>query len=176
MKNLPNLITASRILLSIILFIIKPFSPVFWILYSACGVSDIADGYIARKTNSTSSLGAILDSIADIVFISAALFILLPTISISTGILAWIIIIAIVRIAALLVGYFKYHTFTALHTYSNKATGILLFCFPYLYSSIDMKYSALVICTAASISAVEELLIHITSRELSRNIKGIFAK
>jgi len=176
MKNLPNLITASRILLSIIMFFIKPFSTAFWIVYSACGLSDAADGYIARRTNSTSSVGAVLDSIADIAFISAALFILLPALAVPIDIIMWIIIIAIVRIIALVAGYYKYRTFAALHTYFNKFTGILLFCFPYLYSLTGMKYIAPLICATASISAVEELLIQVTSRELNRNIKSIFAK
>ncbi|MGE5494750.1 MAG: CDP-alcohol phosphatidyltransferase family protein [Burkholderiales bacterium] len=176
MKNIPNTITVVRILLSAILLFLKPLSTVFWIIYSLCGISDIIDGYIARKTNSTSMLGAILDSIADIAFISAAIVVFIPIISISKGILIWIILIALVRVVSMFVGYCKYRVFAILHTYSNKATGILLFCFPYLYNSINMKYSASIICAIASISAVEELVIHITSKRLSRDVKGIFAK
>jgi CDP-diacylglycerol--glycerol-3-phosphate 3-phosphatidyltransferase len=176
MKNIPNTITALRILLSAILLFLKPFSTLFLVVYSTCGLSDIIDGYLARKTNLASRLGAILDSIADIVFISAAAVTLLPSVFIPLGIIIWIILIAIIRIVSLLVGYYKYHTFTALHTYTNKAAGILLFCFPYLYNFISIKYLSLIICAIASISSVEELIIQITSKELSRDIKGIFAK
>lgn len=72
MKNVPNEITIFRILLSISLFFIKPFSSLFLVIYLLCGFSDMIDGYIARKMNATSKLGAILDSIADVVFIISA--------------------------------------------------------------------------------------------------------
>ena len=176
MKSIPNTITLLRIFLSVILLFLKPFSPLFLIVYSACGFTDMIDGYIARKTNSESSLGTVLDSISDIVFMSAAIIVLLPAISIPMKILIWIIVIAFVRIVSLFVAYCKYHTFGILHSYSNKATGFLLFCFPFLYGFINRNILESIICIIASISAIEELTIHITSKELSRNIKGIFIK
>lgn len=174
MKTIPNIITSLRILLSLILLFSKPYSLMFWIVFSICGVSDMIDGYIARKTNSTSRLGSLLDSYADIVFMSVVLIVILPTISVSKGILIWIIIIASIRTVSILIGYCKFHTFTVLHTYSNKATGFVLFCFPYLYKFIGINISSIIICTIASLSAIEELVINITSKELSRDNKGIF--
>ena len=176
MKNVPNILSVLRILLSAILFFLKPFSLLFWIVYFTCGFSDIIDGYIARKTNSTSRLGTILDSIADIVFFSAAMVVFLPAISIPREILVWIALIAFIKIVSLVVAYYKYRTFAILHTYTNKATGFLLFCFPFLYNSIDINILGCVICFIAGIAAIEELIIHITSRKLSRNIKGLFSK
>jgi CDP-diacylglycerol--glycerol-3-phosphate 3-phosphatidyltransferase len=178
MKKLPNIISVTRILLSPILFFLEPFSSSFWIVYSICGFSDMIDGYIARKTNSTSRFGTILDSIADFVFLGAVFVVLLPTISIPKNILIWIILIAFVRIVSLLVAYCKFHAFASLHTYSNKATGLILFCFPYLnnFFHINIIVCLSLICTIASLSAIEELIILITSNKLSRNIIGIFAK
>lgn len=176
MKNIPNTISVLRILLSAILLFLKPFSPLFWVIYSTCGLSDIIDGYIARKTNSTSELGTLLDSIGDIIFMSASIVVLLPVIWIPTGILIWIVLIVFVRIVSLLAAYYKYHTFAILHTYSNKATGFLLFCFTFLYNAININILGCIICITASISAIEELMIHITSRKLSRNTIGIFSK
>lgn len=176
MKNIPNFISISRILISVILFFTLPYSPAFWTIYSACGVSDIIDGYLARKTNYSSRLGAILDSIADIVFVCAAMAVLLPTLSIPVGITLWIILVAIIKITSLLAGYYKHHTFISLHTYLNKATGFILFCFPYIYNVINTNLAAILACTVATFSAVEELVIISTSKELSTNIKGKFIK
>lgn len=176
MKNIPNIISVSRILLSIIMYFVEAYSILFWLLYSACGVSDIIDGYIARKTNCESRLGSILDSVADIVFISAAIMVFVSAISIPTGILLWIILIAFIKITSLLIGYFKYRAFVSFHTYLNKATGLILFCFPYLYNVINTNLAAILVCTVASISATEEFAIVITSKELSRNTKGLFIK
>ena len=176
MKNVPNIITAFRILISVILLFLKPFGFWFWIMYSACGLSDILDGYIARKTGSASKLGAILDSIADIAFICAAVVVILPRISVSIGIWIWIILIFAVRIVSLFVAYLKYRAFAPLHTYLNKATGLILFCSPFLYGFINVNVLGCIMCAVASVSSIEELMIHITLRELSRDIKGILAK
>lgn len=176
MKRVPNIISLVRIFLSLILFFLNPFSTLFYMIYFICGISDIIDGYIARKTNTASRLGAILDSIADIVFMGAVLVIILPKIIIPMLILIWVVIIAFVRIISLLIAYFKFHAFAILHTYSNKVTGFLLFCTPFLFNHIDINILGFVICAAASTSAIEELLIHITSRELTRDVTGIFRK
>lgn len=175
MKSIPNTISLLRIVLSAVLFFLIP-GPLFWTVYSICGLSDIMDGYIARKTNSASRLGTILDSVADLVFMGAAVAVILPTLSFPRGIWIWITLIALARMVSLMVAYVKYRAFAILHTYANKATGFLLFVFPLLYSSIDIHILGNVICSIASIAAIEELMIHLTSRELSRNRTGLFAK
>ena len=68
-KNLANIITVSRIIVSISIAFVIPFSSTFFLLYSYCGISDIIDGFVARKTHTESVRGALLDSIADIVFL-----------------------------------------------------------------------------------------------------------
>lgn len=176
MKSTPNIISALRILLSIVLFFLEPLTPSFLLVYSLCGFSDIIDGYIARRTNSASNLGSILDSIADITFMTVVIIDLLPILVLPIGIMIWIVLIAFVRLISLLVVYFKYQAFAILHTYANKATGLLLFCCPYLYMFIKINTIGYIICGIASISAIEELVINITSKELSRDVSGIFAK
>lgn len=169
--SLPNAVTSVRIVLSVILLFITPLSSIFFIIYIICGLSDVLDGYIARRTKATTQIGAILDSIADFVFIGVLLVIYVPLIEIPLGILTWIVVIAFVRLMSLIVGFYKYHTFTFLHTYANKITGILLFCFPLLYSNLGIIITACIICFAASFSAVEEFSINITSKKLERDIK-----
>lgn len=173
MKKIPNIISVLRISFSLGMLLLKPFSLLFWIVYSICGISDMFDGYIARKTNSVSKIGAILDSIADIEFIACVSIILIPVIVIPSMVLVWIILIALIRIISLLIGYYKYHVFASLHTYANKITGLLLFCFIYLIRYTDMNILTYVICTVASVSAFEEFLIQINSKKLDRDIKSI---
>ena len=176
MKSIPNVMSILRMLLSIALLFLKPFTLLFWILYSLCGFSDIVDGYIARKTNSTSRLGSLLDSIGDIMFMGSAIIVFFPVIYIPIKIWIWIMGIFFIRIISMLVVFQKYHTFAMLHTYANKLTGLMLFCFPYLYNFTNTNIIGYLICGIASIAAVEELIIHIVSRELSRDIVGIFSK
>ncbi len=69
MKNVANYISISRIIMSIILFVTETFSIAFYIVYIYCGISDMLDGFIARKSENESRIGARLDSAADIIFV-----------------------------------------------------------------------------------------------------------
>ena len=75
MKNLANYISVSRIIMSIMLLITKTFSTTFYIIYIYCGISDMLDGFIARKTKNESKIGAGLDSIATFSAIQEGLYI-----------------------------------------------------------------------------------------------------
>jgi len=175
-KQLPNILTAARIVFSVMLLYTQVFSPWFFVLYILCGISDFLDGYVARKTQNTSRFGAIFDSVADVAFFGSILIIFIPLFQWPPWILWWIGLIILVRLASLTVGAVKYHSIAFLHTYANKATGLLLFCFPVLCYVLGLTFSAGLICAAGSLSAVEELLINIRSRSLSRNVKSLFAK
>jgi CDP-diacylglycerol--glycerol-3-phosphate 3-phosphatidyltransferase len=134
------------------------------------------DGYIARKVNAVSTLGAALDSAADAVFIGILMIVLLPVMKIPPWIWIYIAVIAAVRIVSIVIGYVKYRQIAMLHTYANKAAGLILFAVPILYSSIDISILGGIVCTAALLSAAEEMLIQIRSKELNRDIRGIFEK
>lgn len=85
----------------------------------------------------------------------------------------WIGIIILMRLSSLLIGVIKYRALAFLHTYSNKMTGFLLFCFPFIHYMFDLNVTVCILCGVATLSAVEEILINIISDELSRNIKSI---
>lgn len=176
MNSIPNWLSLSRIFLSLALLFLEPLSLSFYIMYIACGLSDMLDGFIARKTGTTSTLGAKIDSLADLVMAGVLLVILLPILNPGTAILLWVIFIAVIRLAAMMVARIKYHSFASLHTYGNKATGLLLFLFPLLLAFSHAEVLMYMICVLASISAIEELLIHLTSDELLLNRKGWFER
>ena len=69
MKSVANIVTCFRIVGSIVLLPISVFSLEFYITYLLCGLSDMIDGTIARKTNSASEFGSKLDTVADIIFV-----------------------------------------------------------------------------------------------------------
>lgn len=140
------------------------------------GLSDIADGYIARKTCSASKLGEKLDSIADMVFDCVLIVILYPVVAPKMQILIWISIIALIRIVSVVVVFVKYKIFGMVHTFANKGTGLLLFSFPILYSVLQPEILMCALCAVASISAIEELLIDLSSKEWQANRKSVFIK
>lgn len=176
MKYIPNFITGIRILGTFFLLLTEPFSKSFCIIYVVCGMSDVFDGYIARKIKATSKTGQAIDSRADIIFIVVVLLLMIPIIKVPFWALCWIVAIAIIRIISLLVGFIKYNSFSSLHTYANKVTGVILFCFPIIHMSFGLLITICSICSIASISAIEELIINITSKELNRDVKYLFSK
>ena len=80
--NMANYITLSRIFLILpVLYLVSYDSSVSnWIaliLFVFAGITDQLDGYVARKTKTTSSLGALLDLIADKLLICITIIYLL---------------------------------------------------------------------------------------------------
>lgn len=57
-KQTANFVTGIRILGSLLLLFVPVFSSPFYAIYLICGLSDMVDGTIARKTNSASPFGA----------------------------------------------------------------------------------------------------------------------
>jgi len=168
-----NLITLLRMVLVLGFFIVEPFTFYFYALYIICGFSDMVDGYIARKTNTTSDFGAKLDTIADLEMVLVLLIILLPKIHLDTHYLIWMIIIIIIRLCSMIVVYTKYKQFGILHTYLNKVTGLLLFAFPLYYNTAYINIGGLLLCGFATLSALEELIIHFISDRFEPDRKSI---
>jgi len=156
-KQIANLITSSRILLSIILLFCPVFSVCFYGIYLLCGFTDMVDGTVARKTNSVSEFGARLDTTSDFIFFAVALIKLLPVIHIPKWIWEWIVIITIIKIFNVILGFVYTKKLISLHTVMNKITGLLLFLLPPALQFIEIKYSFAVVCIVATIAAIQEL-------------------
>ncbi|WP_105616368.1 CDP-alcohol phosphatidyltransferase family protein [Vallitalea okinawensis] len=175
MKSIANYITMIRIILSLTLFFIEPLSQAFIIIYLICGISDILDGYIARKTNTVSEVGGKLDSLADLIMFTVLIILFYPIILIHFNIIVWIIIVTTIRLISMVIVYIKYRKFGVIHTYGNKLTGFALFMFPLLLAfNFNGYVPIMLICLIACISSIEELLIHLTSTELKINRRSIF--
>ena len=151
-----NSITGIRILCSIALLLCPVFSVAFYSLYIAAGLTDIADGWVARKTNTVSVFGSKLDTIADFLFVVVCLFKLIPVLNIPTWLYVWIGIIALIKVINIVSGYVVQKQFVAIHSLMNKVTGMLLFITPLTISFIDLKYSAAVVGIIATFAAVQE--------------------
>ncbi|WP_440053384.1 CDP-diacylglycerol--glycerol-3-phosphate 3-phosphatidyltransferase [Pseudoalteromonas sp. T1lg65] len=81
MWNIPNALTIFRLLL-IPVFAIVFYLPYSWAFFAAAfifwlaSITDILDGYLARKLDQSTPFGAFLDPVADKVMVSVALVIL----------------------------------------------------------------------------------------------------
>lgn len=156
MKSIANIITGSRIVFSIALLFITPFSPMFYVLYAVAELTDMIDGTVARKTNTVSAFGARLDSVADFVFVTVCLFKLLPILDIPVWLWIWIAVIALIKVINIISGAIKQKRMIAVHSLMNKITGALCFLLPLTLSLIDLKYGTIVVCTVATFAAIQE--------------------
>ena len=155
-KHIANILTSCRILGSILLLLFPAFSLGFYITYLLCGFSDMIDGTIARKTNSSSEFGSKLDTIADLVFVVASMIKLLPAIHIPLFLWIWGAAIGLIKISSIIYGYAHKKQFISLHTIMNKITGLLLFLLPLTMAFLGFNYTAIAVCSVATVSAIQE--------------------
>ena len=161
-----NIVTSCRILCSILMLFSPAFSVQFYILYLICGLTDMVDGTIARTTHTDSEFGAKLDSVADFIFVVISLVKLLPVIHIPRWLWIWILVIAIIKIINVISGFICKRRLMVEHTIINKVTGFMLFILPLTFVFIELKYSAVVVCTIATFAAIQEGHLIRTGREI----------
>ena len=152
-----DLITISRIFLSILLLFLPFPSLPFLFLYVAGGLSDMLDGFVARATGTAGARGAKLDSLADGVFFLSSAIKIIPSLSILPFLWAPVMIVLLVRVANLLHSFLKGRE--PLHTTADKITGFLLFLLPLSLGLIPIMFSASVVMAVALFAAIEETVL-----------------
>jgi cardiolipin synthase len=103
--SLPNLITLARLLsvpLAIWLILNGRLAAAFW-LFVAAGISDAVDGFIAKRFDQRSELGALLDPLAD----KALLVSMYVTLGVAGDLPSWLVILVVFR-DVLIVGGFLF--------------------------------------------------------------------
>jgi CDP-diacylglycerol--glycerol-3-phosphate 3-phosphatidyltransferase len=95
--NLPNQLTAARLGLAIVLFVLIANELWMWsfVVFAVAAFTDWLDGYVARKLNLGSSLGRNLDPLVDKVLISGAYIFLMA--EPRSGLTAWMVTVVVAR-------------------------------------------------------------------------------
>ena len=177
-KNLPNILSFARIAGTVWLILMEPLTPLFITVYTLTGVTDVLDGAIARKYGTTSELGAKLDSIADLLFYTLILIRIFPVMWVTLPKKIWVMVGAILAVRFVSYGTAagKYHRFASMHTYMNKATGLMVFGVPYAIASPVAVPYCWCVCAVAMMASLEELIIHISSEECDPGRKTILRR
>lgn len=175
-KMIPNTITSVRIAGSIALLFTRPFSPIFFVVYTICGLSDVIDGTLARLMKCESDLGAKLDSVADLVFYAAMFMKIFPFLLEKLPLILWIgaIAVILIRICSYTVAAIKYHRFASIHSYANKLTGAAVFCIPYLSRFFPITAVCTFVLFIGLFATCEELFIHVFSGRYNPEVKSVF--
>ena len=159
-KNLANIITASRGIFSLIMLFVPFQSTAFAYVHLYCGLSDVADGFIARKTKTTSKFGSKLDGACDLLFYTVMMLKIWPHLKQHLPALGWIMIWVILgmRVVNYIYIAISRKEFYSTHNILNKATGTAMFFLPLVIMyvpSIFVGYSFLVEAIALAAAVVD---------------------
>jgi cardiolipin synthase (CMP-forming) len=105
--SLPNLITLARLLsvpLTVWLILEGEHAAAFWV-FVAAGISDAIDGFIAKRFDRRTELGALLDPIAD----KTLLVSVYVTLGIAGHLPAWLVILVVFRDLLIVGGFLLVH-------------------------------------------------------------------
>ena len=154
MIQLPNTITLLRIAGSLGLLLCDVTGVVFWIIYGLCGISDIADGWLARRLKCVTKKGALLDSLADICFVACCAWKFLPILELPQWLWLWAGVIVAIKVVNQISALVMYGRFQFPHTTANKATGFLLFI------AVPMTFYTVIpiaiVASVATFAAIQE--------------------
>ena len=108
--TMADCITLLRIVGTAGLLFFLPLSPAFFLLYTFTGVTDVLDGWVARKTGTCSDAGARLDSIADLLFYGVTIVKLLPILYRILPEIFWLMMLAVaaLRVASYAIAGMKF--------------------------------------------------------------------
>jgi len=129
----------------------------FYVFYLFCGLTDMIDGTIARKTETSSKFGARLDTVADFVFMFVCSIKILPLIHIPVWLWVWIIVVALIKIFNIALVFIHKKKLISIHSVLNKTTGFALFLLPLSLIFVETTYSVVTVCVIATIAVMQEV-------------------
>lgn len=135
---------------------VPTFSGAFYLLYAVAGISDMLDGFVARKMKSVSAFGAKLDSFADLIFIAVCLVKILPFLYIPLYLWVWIAVIAMIKSCNVATGFILHGRLVLPHMAANKFTGLLLFVSAFFLQWVSVVFVAAFLCVSATFAAIRE--------------------
>ena len=164
-KYLANMITSSRIVGAVVLFFFREVNGVFLGVYAFCGLTDLIDGPVARKTGSESAVGALLDTAGDVATYVALAKILLLRRLVPLWVLCWYIPAAAAILCAGFLALARFGRFFVVHSLFGKLMGATAFFMPFaLHLGILIPCLA-AMCVTATVSAVETAVLTVKSED-----------
>lgn len=179
LKLLPNQLTALRLFLIPVLWIVALLGLSTWVGVglAVAYLTDILDGYFARKLNLMSSFGAKFDSFADNLLQPSVLiwlWLLKPKV-ILDHLTLWSVVIAI-YVASILVGLIKFRRFANLHLHTSKYGSLITFAFG-VHTFIADQYSQVLYYLAmlsSIVSSSETLILQLWLDQVNEHLGSIF--
>lgn len=154
--TMANALSALRFILSVALLAPLALSPTFLALYATAGMTDMLDGFVARRTKTESKFGAQLDSAADLAFAVICLAKILPAVAVPAWLWAWVAVISAVRVTNVVGGLVMERRLVMLHTTANKVAGFAVFLVPLAIPALGIVAPSIPACVLATFATVQE--------------------
>lgn len=176
--NVADWLSVSRIILIpfLVAFIFMDKKFITGLLLLIGFITDVLDGYLARKMNIASDRGAKLDSLGDLLLMLTGLlgFLWIYIDFVEDHIWPFLITILLFTIQFTL-SRIRYGTSSSFHTYLAKLTAVVLSVMLvasfFLGVSTWLYYLAF---TVAIVDAIEEILLVLVLPEQKSNVKGLY--
>jgi cardiolipin synthase len=166
--NLPNLLTLGRfglIPIYVVFFTTNQLKTAFLIVVLA-GVTDVLDGYLARKRGQITQVGAMLDPLADKCMMLTVIISLLVS-----GMIPWMVAVAMfIRDAGMIIGSAFFH-FRGKQTVPANSLGKLttvLYYFAFLFIFFDFSFAIAYLWFVVGVSFVTSIIYIILFLALNR--------
>ncbi|HDR68275.1 MAG TPA: CDP-alcohol phosphatidyltransferase family protein [Bacteroidaceae bacterium] len=176
--TIPNMITSYRLVIDpvIFIFIILGKEKLFAIFLIINLLSDALDGFLARRLNQKTEIGAKLDSFADnftyvLAFIGIIVF---KMDDLRPHLISFIIFITIL-VSTVIVSLVKFRKFPSYHLYSTKAGGYIeggFFICLFTIGFITPYYYFMV--AWGILAAMECIVINLIIPEMRSDVKGLY--
>ena len=178
MKKIPNILSGFRLIsFPILIYLIHlGEEQIFSIWFCLNLFTDVLDGWIARKFDASTPLGAKLDSLADIgSYILAVIAIFqFHWLSFQTY-KFWIFAFIILYSGAIVLSFIKFKTFPSLHLFSHKIAGCFLGVFLFILFSFQfVSWLFIISITIGFLATIEELCCLIKMKVTKSNVYSYF--
>ncbi len=178
LKTVPNQLTAARLILIPVMWLLAwlKLPVVIGIGTFACFVTDVLDGYIARRLHQVSELGGKFDSLTDNLLLPSALvwmWLFRPEIYTENTLVCALAIS--LYFASLLLGAVKFRRFANLHLYSSKAASVVMYLFISHALVVD-HYSRVLFTIAAAmflVSSSETFLLQLVCSQVDEHMGSL---
>jgi phosphatidylglycerophosphate synthase len=176
--TIPNLLSFYRILSFPVIFYFAWTNreSIYFILLIISLITDMLDGYIARRFNMQTEFGARLDSFADIgMYVVAIVGVICFK---STDIAPYAVSLTLfvsLLILPEMISFIKFRTFSSLHLYSAKMAGCFMGAFfftLFIFGFYPVLYYFML--ATGILSFLEEIVVLLLIPEMKSDVKGLY--
>ena len=176
MKNIPNYLTFSRIIISVILLsFFHKITPAFLVLFVVAMLTDLLDGKIARKLRVCSQSGAFLDSIADFLLDANLIKIVFTTNSMTKKLTFWMVSVLCVGAISPIINFIKHKKIFFIHSIPCKLCMWALFLIPFAIQFDFINGYLIFTLSLITFAMIELIMISLLLKIPDPNAKSLYS-